>query len=69
MKAQQGRCEGRKPFGYREGEQAAIERMAALQAAGISTRAIAAKLNAEGVATRTGGLWRDAVVGRILKST
>jgi glucose-inhibited division protein A len=30
-------------------------------------RAIAAKLNTEGVATRTGGQWRDAVVGRILK--
>jgi len=66
-KAQAGRCEGRKPFGHYEGEQAAIERMQALAATGISIRAIAAKLNAEGVPTRTGKLWRDAVVGRILK--
>jgi DNA invertase Pin-like site-specific DNA recombinase len=67
MKAQEGRCEGRKPFGHYEGEQAAIERMQALAATGMSIRAIAAKLNAEGVPTRTGGQWRDAVVGRILK--
>jgi DNA invertase Pin-like site-specific DNA recombinase len=62
-----GRCEGRKPFGHREGEQAAIERMKALQASGLSVRAVTARLNAEGVATRSGGVWRDAVVGRILK--
>jgi hypothetical protein len=41
--------------------------MVTLQTSGMSIRAIAAKLNAEGVATRTGGKWRDAVVGRILK--
>ena len=67
QKALQGRCEGRKPFGHREGERAAIERMQALQTSGMSFRAIAATLNAEGVPTRTGGQWRDAVVGRILK--
>jgi DNA invertase Pin-like site-specific DNA recombinase len=67
IKAQEGRCEGRKPFGFYEGEQAAIERMTALQTSGMSVRAIAAKLKAEGVPTRTGRQWRDAVVGRILK--
>jgi DNA invertase Pin-like site-specific DNA recombinase len=67
MKAATGTCEGRKPFGHHESEKAAIERMAGLQASGMSIRAIAAKLNAEGVATRTGKAWRDAVVGRILK--
>jgi DNA invertase Pin-like site-specific DNA recombinase len=67
MKAREGRCEGRKPFGHYEGEQAAIERMKAL-AATMSTRAIAAKLNTEGVLTRSGKPWRDAVVGRILKA-
>ena len=66
-RAKDGRCEGRKPFGHREGEQAAIQRMQALAAAGMSIRAIAAKLDAEGVPTRNGGAWRDAVVGRILK--
>jgi DNA invertase Pin-like site-specific DNA recombinase len=65
-RAKDGRCEGRKPFGHYEGEQAAIERMKALQAAGVTIRGIAAKLNAEGVPSRTGKAWRDAVVGRIL---
>jgi hypothetical protein len=66
-RAKEGRCEGRKPFGYYEGEQAAIERMRALAGTGISVRSITARLNAESVPTRTGKPWRDAVVGRILK--
>jgi site-specific DNA recombinase len=65
-KADTGRCEGRKPFGNREGEQRTIDRMRALQTSGISIRAITAKLNRDGVPTRAGGQWRDAVVGRIL---
>jgi site-specific DNA recombinase len=69
QKAQTGRCEGRKPFGDREGEQAAIDRMRALAATGMKIRAIAAKLNLEGIPTRAGRVWRDAVVGRILKTT
>ena len=67
-RAATGRCEGRKPFGFREGERATIERMTALQAAGNSIRAITAMLNAEGNRAPLGGEWRDAVVGRILKS-
>jgi len=63
----EGRCEGRKPFGHYEGERAAIERMQVLARTGASVRSIAAQLNAEGVATRTGKQWRDAVVGRILR--
>src|SRR5215472_12290298 len=31
----EGRCEGRKPFGYYEGEQAALDRMKALRASGM----------------------------------
>lgn len=68
-RAKEGRCEGRKPFGYYEGEQAAIERMRALAGTGISVRSITARLNAESVPTRTGKPWRDPVVGRILKGT
>jgi DNA invertase Pin-like site-specific DNA recombinase len=66
-KANTGRCEGRKPFGNREGEQHTIDRMVRLHASGMSVRAVAAKLNRDGVPTRAGGQWRDAVVGRILK--
>jgi site-specific DNA recombinase len=67
QRAETGRCEGRKPFGMRDGEQSAIDRMKKLQTSGLSVRAIAAKLNRESVPTRAGGQWRDAVVGRILR--
>lgn len=63
---QTGRCEGRKPFGYYEGEQCAIDRMAALRASGIGFDRIAAQLNSEGRGTRTGKRWHGMVVNRIL---
>lgn len=66
MKAKEGRCEGRKPFGYYEGEQAVIERMEALRASGMGFDRIAAQLNADGLQTRTGARWHGLVVNRIL---
>ena len=39
------RGQGRKPYGFYEGEQAVIERMRALQAAGLGYDRIAAQLN------------------------
>ena len=69
-KAQTGRCEGRKPFGHFEGEAAVIERMKALRGEGLGFDRIAAKLNAEGVATRTTGkAWHGVVINRILTGT
>ncbi len=67
-RAAQGRCEGRKPFGRDEGEKMAIERMRALRADGLAFDRIAERLNAEGVATRTGKRWHEVVVNRILQS-
>ncbi len=70
MKAQTGRCEGRKSFGHRDGEQAVIARMQALRGSGVTVDGIAAILNTEGVPTRTGGKqWHGATVNRILKAT
>ena len=66
MKAKEGRCEGRKPFGYYEGEREAIERMAALRVSGMGFDRIAAQLNAEGCDTRTGKPWHGVVINRIL---
>ena len=65
-RAAEGRCEGRKPFGHYDGEQAAIERMKALRAEGTGFDRIAAQLNAEGIPTRTGKPWHGVVVNRIL---
>lgn len=61
-----GRCEGRKPFGAREGETAIIERMRALKAEGLGFDKLAERLNQEGVPTRTRGLWHGRAVNRIL---
>jgi len=66
MRAKEGRCEGRKPYGFYDGEDAVIERMKALRATGLGFDGIAAQLNAEGLKTRTGARWHGLVVNRIL---
>jgi hypothetical protein len=55
MKARTGRCEGRKPYGANEGEQAIIARMKELRASGMAYDRIAATLNNESIPTRTPG--------------
>jgi site-specific DNA recombinase len=66
MKATAGRCEGRKPYGHFGGEGAVIERMKALRAEGLGFDRTAAKMNSEGLATRTRGRWHGIMVNRIL---
>jgi DNA invertase Pin-like site-specific DNA recombinase len=66
MKAATGRCEGRKPYGNRPGEQAIIDRIQAARATGAKWNAIAAALNADAVPTRTAGKsWFGATVAKI----
>jgi hypothetical protein len=65
-RAKAGRCEGRKPFGHYDGEAKALDRMKELRAAGMGFDRIAARLNEEGVPTRTGKPWHGVVVNRIL---
>jgi DNA invertase Pin-like site-specific DNA recombinase len=65
-RAREGRCEGRKPFGFYPGEALALERTKSLRAEGLGFDRIAAKLNQEGVSTRTGRPWHGVVVNRIL---
>src|SRR5579872_3779808 len=66
MRAKEGRCEGRKPYGFFDGEGAVIERMKALKASGLGFDRVAAQLNAEGLKTRMGARWHGLVVNRIL---
>jgi DNA invertase Pin-like site-specific DNA recombinase len=65
-RAKEGRCEGRKPYGFYDGETAIIERMRTLRATGLGFDRIAVQLNAEGLSTRTGARWHGLVVNRIL---
>jgi len=68
MKAKQGRCEGRKPYGYYPGEQAILDRMRELRAAGVSYADIATELNGDGIKPRSGDLWHAGVIHRMLAS-
>jgi hypothetical protein len=67
-RAKEGRCEGRKPYGYYDGESAALERLKALRAEGLGFDRIAARMNEEHISTRTGRPWHGVVVNRILTS-
>ena len=65
-RTQPGWSEGRKPFGFRDGEQKIIVRMQALKAAGGNWESISNQLNLEGFKTRSGGSWFPATVRRIV---
>lgn len=65
-RAAEGRCEGRKPYGFYEDEAKAVDRMKALRATGMGFDRIAAQLNTEAVRSRTGARWHGVVVNRIL---
>jgi DNA invertase Pin-like site-specific DNA recombinase len=65
-RSKDGRCEGRKPYGFYEGEAGVIDRMKALRGEGLGFDRIAAQMNAEGIETRTRGRWHGVMVNRIL---
>ena len=59
-----GRCEGRKPFGARDGEAETVKRIRELRRE--SLRNIAARLDKEGRATRSGKPWSAEAVRGVL---
>jgi DNA invertase Pin-like site-specific DNA recombinase len=65
-KAQNGRCEGRKPYGSRPGELVTIERIKALRLTGMAIDKIADTLNAEGIKPRAGTRWHATSIRRVL---
>jgi DNA invertase Pin-like site-specific DNA recombinase len=67
MRIKNGHCEGRKAYGQHEGEAMILDRMKALRAQGMAVDTIAAKLNTEGLKSRSGKLWYGATVNKILK--
>ena len=62
-----GRCEGRKPYGMKVGEDRGLERIKQLKGEGCSLREIAATLNAEGIPTRSGKPWSFGTVARLVR--
>lgn len=59
-------ADGRRFVEAVEAEVAAVERVLALKAEGLSLRAIAAQLEAEGFATKRGGRWQAETVRKVL---
>jgi DNA invertase Pin-like site-specific DNA recombinase len=68
-RAKYGKCEGRKAFGFRDGEAAVLARMIAERNQGAALRQIADALNADGIPSRMGGPWKVGTVARILSRT
>ena len=66
-----GRCEGRKPFGERDGEAATMDMIRSLRrkpkgGKRMTFAAIAEKLNQDGIPTRSGKKWYPEVIRRLL---
>lgn len=68
IRAKRGRCEGRKPFGARDGEGPIIKQMQRLRDSGMALNTVADKLNEDRVPTRTGRRWHAMTVSRILRA-
>ena len=66
-RAVDGRCEGRKPYGFRSTEVSGLRMIGDLAAQGISARRIAQRLNDERVPSRSGKPWTFATVARIVR--
>lgn len=71
---EKGKCEGRKAFGEREGEVEILDLIRSLRrkpkgGKRMAFAEIAAKLNQDGIQTRTGKLWHPEVVRRLLGGT
>jgi|DEB3_MinimDraft_2_1074329.scaffolds.fasta_scaffold01057_1 DNA invertase Pin-like site-specific DNA recombinase len=62
-----GRCEGRKPYGHRDGEGEGLALIQSMAKEGATLQAIADKLNERGIPTRQGKPWLRGSVFSILK--
>lgn len=67
LRAKNGRCEGRKPFGTRPGEERTMRAMQLLWDSGTHPKDIANLLNLDGQKTRMGKRWHAGTVSKILK--
>jgi DNA invertase Pin-like site-specific DNA recombinase len=67
VKARDGRCEGRKPYGMKNDEAQWLEYMRTLRKKGISFDGIADDMNKNGIVTRYGKRWIGATICQILE--
>jgi DNA invertase Pin-like site-specific DNA recombinase len=67
LRAKNGRCEGRKPFGTRDGEQLVLATILQLAGEGWNGDRIARYLNELGAKTRYGSEWNSGTVWKIIE--
>jgi DNA invertase Pin-like site-specific DNA recombinase len=65
-KEKNGRCEGQKPYGSKEGESEIVNKIQGLRAERLTIEEIAERLNVDGIKTRSGGRWQYTQIRRIL---
>jgi DNA invertase Pin-like site-specific DNA recombinase len=63
-----GRCEGRKPYGHRDGEAEGLALIQSLAKSKASLQAIANELNQKGIPTRKGNPWLKGSVASVIKT-
>jgi len=66
-KRETGRCEGRKPFGAKEGEVGTVSRILDMRKRGCTYREIVDNLNMVGIFNRSGGPWSASTIYNICK--
>jgi DNA invertase Pin-like site-specific DNA recombinase len=66
MRKREGKCEGRKSFGSKDGEKPILDRIIYLHAEGSNPKQIAGTLNHEDIPTRMGKPWKVPTVAKIL---
>ncbi len=59
-------ADGKLRYGWKPGEEPILRHMLTLKGLGMKPKAIANKLNSEGISSRRGGKWGPAVVAKIL---
>jgi DNA invertase Pin-like site-specific DNA recombinase len=67
LRLKNGKCEGRKSFGVRPGEESTLQKILELRAKGQNNWQIADNLNYMELPARYGGKWHGATVSKILK--
>lgn len=66
VRAQKGRCDGRKPYGEKPGEKEILDTILRLHSQGEKPTAIATYLNVHGYKTRKGTAWNPGTIHRIV---
>lgn len=66
IRARGERCEGRKPYGFKPGEEKIVGLILNLASNGTNYASTAKYLNLQGIRTRSGGFWRAMQVRRVL---